>query len=88
MPLAGRRQTCFGRHDGRDHATDVRIVLGSPRTCGRSRVVKAGLNSAVPPLTGKKAANPYTARGLWDTGLKPTPPWRRVEAASVGRLLP
>jgi hypothetical protein len=27
-----------------------------------------------------------TARGFWDTGLNPTPPWRRVEAASVGRL--
>lgn len=27
------------------------------------------------------------ARGFWDTGLNPTPPDRRVEAASVGRLL-
>jgi hypothetical protein len=25
-----------------------------------------------------------TARSLWDTGLNPTPPWRRVEVASDG----
>jgi tryptophan-rich sensory protein len=38
-------------------------------------------------LLAHSAANEAcTARGFWDTGLKPTPPRRRVEAASVERL--
>jgi hypothetical protein len=64
----------FGRADQLDKAALQRLVASI------QRVISADAAGAI--ATSDKC----TARGFWDTRLNPTPPWRRVEAAFVGRL--
>jgi transposase len=54
--------------------------LGKPSDPGRSGADNRRFIEAV--LWIARTGSPCTALGFWDTGLKPTPPERAVEAAA------
>jgi NAD(P)-dependent dehydrogenase (short-subunit alcohol dehydrogenase family) len=79
--LSGGGHLALADYDLTDPIATNSLIATVRQTCGRLN----GVGTTVGGFAMAKLAM-CTARGLWDTGLKPTPPRPPVEAASAGRL--